>query len=114
SAPALEPVSCTENELSFGPACLTVDDDRVLVRPPYWGSLWALQAGDASLVHVAFEGTRFLFRPLPPASTVALRGTAIDAAGRLIEMEQELETLAPRAHLVLNEVMAAPLGPEPA
>ena len=113
-APGLDPVLCSDAEVSFGPACLSIDDDRVLVRPPYWGSLWALEAADASLVHIAFEGTRFLLRPLPPATTVTIRAAAVDAAGRLIEIEQKVETLAARAHLVVNEVMATPLGPEPA
>lgn len=114
SAPELEPVPCGETEVGFGNACLTIEDDRLLVRPSYWGHLVALEAADASLVHVALEGARFLLRPLPPSSLVNLRGVFVDAAGRVSEIEEAITTMPPRARLVLNEVLAAPLGPEPA
>lgn len=114
SAPELDPVPCAGTEVAFGDACLAIEDDRLLVRPPYWGSLVALEAADASLVHVALEGARFLLRPLPPSSVVQARAALVDAAGRVSEVEKEIATLPPRARPIVNEVLAAPLGPEPA
>jgi len=114
AAPELEPVPCADEEVALGSACAAIEDDRLYFRPPYWTSLWALEAADASLVHVALEGARFLLRPLPPSSLVTVRTASVDAAGRVTEIEQEVTTSSPRARVVLNEVMAAPLGPEPA
>lgn len=113
-APALDPVPCPAHELPLGPGCIHVDDDRLVVRPSYWSALWAVQSGDASALQVALEGMRFLLRPLPPASSVSIRAAAVDAAGRVVEAEVEVTTQAPRAHVVITEVMAAPKGPEPA
>lgn len=114
SAPSLEPVPCPADELPLGPSCIDVDDDRLVVRPSYWSALWAVGAGDALALQVALEGRRFLLRPLPTASEITVRAAAIDAAGRVIEAESDIVTAAPRAHVVINEVMAAPKGPEPA
>lgn len=113
-APALEPVPCPASELPFGPACIHVDDDRLILRPSYWSALWAVEVGDTSALQVTVEGARFLVRPLPPASSVTIQAAAVDAAGRVIEIREEVTTAPPRSHLVINEVMAAPRGPEPA
>lgn len=113
-APGLEPLPCPAAEIPLGPSCVEVDDDRIIVRPSYWSALWAVRAGDASIVQLALEGARFPLRPLPPSSLVEAQAVAIDAAGRIIEAEATIETKPARAHLVINEVMAAPKGPEPA
>lgn len=113
-APELEPAPCPASEIAFGPACIHVDDDRLTVRPSYWSALWAVESGNTQALQVALEGARFLVRPLPPASSVMINAAAVDAAGRVIEIREEVTTAPPRAHLVVNEVMAAPKGPEPA
>lgn len=114
AAPPLEAFPCPHGELPLGPSCIAVDDDRLVVRPAYWSALFAVRGGDAFTRKVTLEGARFLLRPLSPMSESTIVAAAVDAAGRVTEAETIVTTAAPRAHLVISEVMAAPLGPEPA
>jgi hypothetical protein len=55
----------------------------------------------------------FLLAPVPPMSAIRLQIATADSAGRVTASVLVATTAAPMAHLVLNEVMANPLGPEP-
>jgi hypothetical protein len=59
-------------------------------------------------------GDPFAITGLPPATDVTLDVAAIDAHGTLFRMVSAAVTTAPMPHVIINEVLANPLGPEPA
>jgi hypothetical protein len=105
------PLACDAVEVRFGPACAVVDDDRVVVRPPDEPVLWILDAGTDPAVRTSRAGRSFVVRPLPTDRRFRL--ATLDDSGRRIEEEVAIEPAPPRAHVVINEVMANPAGREP-
>jgi hypothetical protein len=108
--PAPERVACTPGEVRFGPGCATVDDDRLVVRPPASSILWTVETGAQTIVRRSRGERPFVLRPLPPDAR--LRFAALDESGRPIEDEITVQPAPPRAHVVINEVMANPAGVE--
>jgi hypothetical protein len=108
------PPSCTGDEAPFGPGCATVYDDRVTVRSPAAPLVWALRIGESTAVVATAPEGRFVVAGLTPASRVRAWGIVADAVGSETIIERTLVTRAPSPHLVVNEVLANPGGPEPA
>lgn len=109
---ASSPASCS-GELHFA-ACIEARDDRVLVTPQSRDTLWLVEAPVARVV-VSIAGQRTtLLDGLAPLTSYVLRGHLLtsDADSRAFELE--LTTTARARHLILSEVLANPLGPEPA
>lgn len=102
---------CGDDELALGPACVRVDDDRLTLVSYDAPSLWALDA-PARLLGTVNVGASLVVRGLEPERAVRLSATAFDAAGARAFIDTELRTLAPHAHVVVNEVLANPAGPE--
>lgn len=113
SAPEPAAAACQPGEAPFGPGCAAVADDRILVRSPEAPTLWAVAGEGLDLVVAAGPGEPFLIAPLPPLSAIALEVVAVDAAGRASRATFTAITLAPMPHVVINEVLANPIGPEP-
>ena len=113
SGPAA-PLHCTGAEAPFGPACVTLYDDRAVVRSPAEPLVWAVRIDESTRVVATSAGGRFVVTGLPPASRVRAWGVVADGAGRETSIETTLVTHAPAPHLVVNEVLANPGGPEPA
>ncbi|MEO7327091.1 MAG: hypothetical protein ABI193_00840, partial [Minicystis sp.] len=109
----LTPIACLEGEQPFGPGCARVSDDRLEVRAPAAPALWAIggEGLDRTLATVPDEP--FVLSGLPPSSAITLDVTALDNEGRTTRQLFATSTLPPSPHLVLNEVLANPLGPEP-
>ena len=105
SAPPCDPI-----DVRFGPGCATVDDDRIVVRPPAGPVLWTIDAGAETIVRRSRGERSFVVRPLP--SDARIRLAALDESGRLIEGEVTVHPAAPRPHVIINEVMANPAGAE--
>lgn len=104
---------CTAPSVAFGPICATVEDDRMRLHAsgsPWWvgvridGLRWAGLVGPDKPATV---------RPLPVDAALSVAGHALDARGTGHEWRFEGRTQVVRDHLVLNEVMANPVGPEP-
>ena len=112
--PETESLACEAGELPFGPGCAHVADDRIEARAPESALLWAIRGGRLDAVLTTGPGDPFVVSSLPPLSPISFDVVAIDAAGRARRRDFEATTGAPRAHLILNEVLANPLGPEPA
>lgn len=110
---ASEPVpTCGAGEPFHG-ACLEIDDDRLRVTPLAQDLFFSL-AEPQKLALPARAGSRsLLVRGLLPGSEVTLAGTVLSSEGQLEAFHALLTTKAPRRHLVLNEVLANPLGLEP-
>lgn len=97
----------------FHGACLQVEDDRLRVTPTAQDLFFSL-AEPQSLVLAARVGSRsLLVRGLSPGSEVTLAGSVLSSDGELVPFRALVTTTAARRHLVLNEVLANPLGPEP-
>jgi hypothetical protein len=75
--------------------------------------LWAVVGSGADTVVAAGASEPFVVTGLPPASTVTLDVSTIDTAGRRARATFTAATRPPEPHVVLNEVLAWPLGPSP-
>jgi hypothetical protein len=94
-------------------ACLEVEDDRVLVTAGGDDALWLLAEPLQSPLSVrAFERATLL-RGLAPGSGHRLRGRAISSDGSSMPFDLTVTTQPERRHLIVNEVLANALGPEP-
>lgn len=109
---ASSPASCS-GEMRFA-ACIEARDDRVLVTPLARDTLWLVDA-PAPRVVVSTAGRRTtLVDGLTPLTSYILRGTLLTSDAESRAFELELTTTARARHLILSEVLANPLGPEPA
>jgi hypothetical protein len=107
-------LACETDEIAFGPGCARVADDRLSGRSPAVPLLWAVAGGGVDQVFAAGAGDPFAIGGLPPATDVTLDVAAIDERGTVLRMLLAAVTTTPMAHVILNEVLANPLGPEPA
>jgi hypothetical protein len=104
--------SCEHGEELYG-ACIEVWDDRVLVMPLAHDAWWRLEAPQARSVVLSVGQRAVLAEGLAANRAVSLRGTRLAADGVEEDIALDVTTGAPRRHLVLNEVLANPLGAEP-
>lgn len=109
----LAPVACSADEQPFGPGCARVSDDRLEVRSPEAPALWAIGGQGLDRVLSTSAGEPFVLAGLPPASPITLQITTLDNAGAATRLLFATSTLPPSPHLIVNEVLANPLGPEP-
>jgi hypothetical protein len=106
------PVACAMGVASAG-ACLETQDDRIYVTPFGTASLWLLsEPARPPLSAAAFARTPLL-RGLPPETGGRLLGEVISSHGERTPLDISFETTPSRRHLVLSEVLANALGPEP-
>jgi hypothetical protein len=89
-------------------------DDRLVGRAPAAPLLWAVHGGGIDTASATNASDPFVLTGLSPATAVSIAVSAIDTAGRVSRTTLATKTAAPMAHLVLNEVLANPIGPEPA
>ena len=107
------PLDCDLAEITFGPGCAQVTDDRLNVRAPDAPALWTIAGAGIDLVLPTGAGERFVIHGLTPASNTTLQVTVVDDRGERRSYMSSFATLASMPHLILNEVFANPLGPEP-
>jgi len=116
SGAQLEPtpgLSCGAAELAFGPGCARVADDRVLVRTPAAELLWVVHSERGSLAQVTSASNVLTVSGLEPDRIVHLWGEARDLSGAKLAFDLSVRTQVARERLILNEVLADALGPEP-
>jgi hypothetical protein len=111
---APRPPSCGPGELAMGPGCAALLDDRVVVTSADAPLLWMLDVGGGARIEPALPGERFAVKGLSPLTHLTLSGTATDLAGIETAFTVEGDTSAAVPHVVINEVLANPTGPEPA
>ncbi len=111
-APAAAPAACAPPSLALGPICCEALDDRLVLRPGPVPVLAIVEAGGALEARAFVEGASVL-RGLAPATTARVALRFFDAAGAPGEASIEVTTLPERPHVVINEVLADALGPEP-
>jgi len=112
--PALAALPCAPGEVPFGPGCASVADDRIFARSPAAPLLWAVAGEGLDLVIAAGPDDPLFIAPLPPFQLIELKVAVVDVAGRATWSSFGAETLPPLPHIIINEVLANPLGPEPA
>lgn len=104
---------CELDEQPLLSACWRVYDDRVLVRSGGPASFWNVSSPDRSWNEVLMEGDSVVLKGLPARSTTTLSVRVFTLDGAETTATIDVATLPPTAHIVINEVMANPRGPEP-
>ncbi|HEU4412846.1 MAG TPA: lamin tail domain-containing protein [Polyangiaceae bacterium] len=112
-APGPSPARCAPPAVALGPICCEALDDRLVLRPGPSPVLALVEAG-ASLAARAFVDAPAVLRGLAPSTTARVVARYYDAAGAPGEASIEVTTAPARPHVVINEVLADALGPEPA
>lgn len=111
--PAPEPLACADAEVPFGPGCAEVLSDRLLVRAPEAPLLWGIRGMGLDVVKSTREEKGFVLKGLPSDADIGLDIVMVDGHGAVSRQIFEARTAPPSPHVVLNEVLANPLGPEP-
>jgi Lamin Tail Domain len=111
---AIAALGCVAGEISFGPACVRVLDDRLVGQSPAAPVLWAVRGAAIDVVTTTSASDPFVLTGLSPSTEISLAVSAIDTAGRISRSTFAAKTAAPMAHVILSEVLADPIGPEPA
>lgn len=109
----IAPLECERGEMRFGLGCADVMDDRAIVRAPAGELLWGVEGEGIDWVAKVGSKERFVIKGLPPERDIALDVVTIDRLGRAHRESFTATTNPLMAHVVLNEVMANPIGPEP-
>jgi hypothetical protein len=105
---------CADAEVALGAACARVFDDRAVLRAAVEPVLLALDVEGRTLLRALLPGSPVVVTGLPPGQRLSMRGTSADLGGRETAFSVEVTTAHPVPHVVLNEVLANPIGPEPA
>jgi hypothetical protein len=106
-------VPCDNGEVAVGAACALVLDDRATLRAAE-PTLLALDIDGKPTLEALLPGTPVVVTGLAAGSRLSVRGTSADLDGRETPFSLELATARAMPHVVLNEVLANPIGPEPA
>lgn len=107
------PLVCEADETAFGPGCARLADDRLYGRSPATPVLWAVAGAGVDAVIAVGAGDPFVIAGLPPSTDLTLDVAAVDARGTVLRMLLTAATLAPMPHVIINEVLADPLGTRP-
>ncbi|HKY37462.1 MAG TPA: hypothetical protein VJN18_16080 [Polyangiaceae bacterium] len=111
SNPVSKDSACSAGQL-VADACVEVEDDRIFITA-LDDSLWLLQQpSEIQLPAPALQRVALL-RGLAPETELELVGHVISSAGGVTPLDMTVTTKPRRRHLVLNEVLANALGPEP-
>jgi hypothetical protein len=111
-ATPVQPIVCELDERRFGPGCLRVADDRAWLTTPTAPLLWAVDSGSRHMVSES-HGETLLIAPLQPASTTVVTLETLDLLGNVTTSAMRIDTLGAMPHVVINEVLANPIGEEP-
>jgi hypothetical protein len=109
--PLPDPLACDPTEVRFGPGCVTVEDDRIVLRPPEQPILWTIAAHESgTTMRKSRAGRSLVVRPFPVDGRY--RWAALDESGRNLEGDVTLMPSLAMTHLVITEVLANPAGIE--
>ncbi|MCU0683615.1 MAG: lamin tail domain-containing protein [Polyangiaceae bacterium] len=107
------PAACALPAVALGPICCEALDDRLLLQAGPSPLLALIEAGP-SLEARALVDRPAVLRGLTPSTRTPVVLRFFDASGAPGEASLAVSTLPARPHLVINEVLADALGPEPA
>jgi hypothetical protein len=106
------PPTCEAPEVPLGPACALPGDDRVVLRAAAGRSLWAIQEPEVTL-GVTSPGDSLVVRGFEPETEPRLVATVFDESGARSVIDQPMILGPSVCHVVINEVLSDPRGPEP-
>lgn len=106
------PVICEEGWQQLGPGCVRVEDDRITVGSPPAPALWVLHTAELRF-HAVAQGA-FTVRGFAPGQQQDLDFVAFLSDGQRHQGRVRVTMDSPRSHVIINEVLANPLGAEPA
>lgn len=104
--------TCAPGHQQVGPACAQVLDDRAVLRATQPWLVGIELGGEARVGSVSPEGA-WVVRSLPPSSEVRGSMWVVSVSGGMRAFEIVWRTMDPQVRVVINEVMANPVGPEP-
>lgn len=106
-------LECDRDEITFGPGCAVVMDDRISVRTPAGELLWGIVGAGMERITKTASKERFVIKGFVPDTEITLDVVTIDPFGQTQRESFTATTQSLSAHVVLNEVMANPIGAEP-
>ncbi len=106
-------LTCAAGEARLGPGCATVEDDRVVIRSIESETLWVLSSPLGLHVERVAGGGQLVIRDAAQLANLPVDLVVFDPAGRVSQSTVSVQLPPPRAHVVINEVLANPLGAEP-
>ena len=109
----IDSLECNDDEVSFGPGCAVVMDDRLGIRAPAEDLLWGIVGSGIEMVTKSESKGKFIIKGFSPNADISLGIVTVDSFGRTQRGSFTATTKPLSAHLVLNEVLANPIGPEP-
>jgi hypothetical protein len=113
TAPIL-PLTCDDSWQPLRPGCIRVLDDRITIAAPPAASLWLLASASGDLrFHGVVEGA-FTVKGFTPGQQLTLDFAAFLADGQRHQGRLTVTMAAAQSHVVINELLANPLGMEPA
>jgi hypothetical protein len=107
----VSPLSCEGVWQSLGPGCVQVQDDRIAIVSPSSPTLWLLATSEQRYYGV--ERGPFVMRGFAPARDYILQFVSHLVDGSRYQGRVALTTASARPHVIINEVLANPLGAEP-
>ncbi len=108
----VEGSSCPAPGVRLGPGCARIEDDRLQVEAGDRSWLWVLRGTNLADARVVSE-TAVVFKGLDPGASNELDIAAFDDGGRRFDLRVRVDTMVRQPHVVINEVMANPIGKEP-
>lgn len=111
--PPVAAAECAEDESVFGPGCLKFNEEGAVLRGPQTTTMWVLSTSAGVHFEVLQPSAKSVLPGLAKLSGETLFARVFDLAGRSTSCKSTITPLVPDGHVVINEVMANPLGPEP-
>ncbi|MBN1606934.1 MAG: lamin tail domain-containing protein [Polyangiaceae bacterium] len=107
-------LQCGSGLVRAGPGCAEIADDRFTLQSLDAPLFWAIGGSGVDYAQALEASGRAVVRGLVPNESMELRVRAISVGGYIYDDVFTAETHAPMPHVVINEVLADPAGPEPA
>jgi hypothetical protein len=105
---------CGGERVRVGPGCAEIADDRLTLQSLDVPIFWAIGGSGVDYAEALEASGRGVVRGLVPDESTELGVRAISVGGHIWDDRFTAETHAPMPHVVINEVLADPRGPEPA
>jgi hypothetical protein len=112
-SPSTNASACIDAQTSVGPICFEVQDDRAILSRGTDVAVVSARMGETVIGGVV-EDESLVFRGLLPEHPFGVTLDVIGGTGDRQIIVVEGKTLPPRPHVIVNEVLADPDGPEPA
>ena len=109
----LRSIQCETGESPFGPGCMRLIGNTAAIRGPDAVTLWVLVGAMGVHIEVVENKHEFVVPELETLEGGKLKAVVFDLAGRSMSFEADVVLPTPAPRVIVNEVMANPLGPEP-